>query len=224
MELWKSNVAKDVEPLKEQPSDYHSEPVKKENTKSRKLTFKWIALTAGAFFGIAHIGVLGHLLNASRPQYPVINFPRGDYSSYKVEATKDGYRIEYKANDPAILNSERQLKLDQKKGGLFGGGGIESRREYRIDQYTMDGTRNIGGAVIDGEGKNGAKSEECIRADAGARSQGAMAGTAISAGLIVPAVSSIPYIGWLASGWALLLGQKMGSEAGSEVGKVFNDC
>jgi hypothetical protein len=105
---------------------------------------------------------------------------------------------------------------------LFGGG-IESRREYRVDQYTMDGTRNLGGGV-DAEGKNLAKSEECIRADAGARSQGAMAGTAISAGLVVPAVSSIPYVGWLASGWALLLGQKMGSKAGSEVGKVFNDC
>jgi len=37
-------------------------------------------------------------------------------------------------------------------------------------------------------------------------------------------VMNIPYIGWLASGWALLLGQKMGSEAGSQVGKVFNDC
>ena len=223
MELWKSNVAKDVEPLKEQPSDYHSEPVKKENTKSRKLTFKWIALTAGAFFGIAHIGVLGHLLNASRPQYPVINFPRGDYSSYKVEATKDGYRIEYKANDPAILNSERQLKLDQKKGGLFGGGGIESRREYRHDQYTMDGARNLGGAAL-GEGKNGAKSEECIRADAGARSQGALAGTSIAAGALVPAVVGIPYIGWLAAGWVTLLGGRVGSNVGSQVGKVFNDC
>ena len=191
--------------------------------KPQRSSFKWVLLTVGTVFGIAHIGVLGHLLNAVRPQYPVINFPSGDYSSYKVIATKDVYRVEYKANDPAILNSERQLKLDQKKGGLFGGGGIESRREYRVDQYTMDGARNLGGAV-DGTGKTGAKSEECIRADAGARSQGAMAGTAISAGLIVPAVSSIPYIGWLASGWALLLGQKMGSDAGSEVGKVFNDC
>jgi len=193
-----------------------------ETPTNKRSPIKTASLVLLGIVGVAHIGVLGHLLNAVRPQYPVINFPSGDYSSYKVIATKDGYRIEYKANDPAILNSERQLKLDQKKGGLFGGG-IESRREYRVDQYTMDGTRNLGGGV-DAEGKNLAKSEECIRADAGARSQGAMAGTAISAGLVVPAVSSIPYVGWLASGWALLLGQKMGSEAGSEVGKVFNDC
>jgi hypothetical protein len=51
-----------------------------------------------------------------------------------------------------------------------------------------------------------------------------MAGSAIAAGVAVPAVMNIPYVGWLASGWALLLGQKIGSEAGSQVGKVFNDC
>ena len=190
--------------------------------KPKRFTSKNIAIGLGVLFGVAHIGVLGHLLNAVRPQFPVINFPSGDYSSYKVEATRDGYRIEYKANDPAILNSERQLQLNQKKGGLFGGGGIESRREYRIDQYTMDGARNLGGAV-DGEGKS-AKDIECIVADAGARSQGAMAGTSIAAGVAVPAVAGIPYIGWLASGWALLLGQKIGSEIGSEVGSAFNDC
>jgi hypothetical protein len=52
----------------------------------------------------------------------------------------------------------------------------------------------------------------------------AMAGTSIAAGLVVPAVSSIPYVGWLAGGWALLLGQQAGSELGSQVGEVFNDC
>jgi len=191
-------------------------------TPPKRFSTKNIAIGLGVVFGIAHIGILGHLLNAVRPQYPVINFPSGDYSSYKVEATRDGYKIEYKANDPAILNSERQLKLDQKKGGLFGGGGIESRREYRSDQYTMDGARNLGGGA-NAEGKS-AKEVECIVADAGARSQGAMAGSAIAAGVAVPAMMNIPYIGWLASGWALLLGQKMGSEAGSQVGKVFNDC
>ena len=193
-----------------------------ETPTKKRSPIKGIALAFGVVFGVAHIGVLGHLLNSVRPQYPVINFPGGDYSSYKVEATKDGYRIEYKANDPAILNSERQLKLDQKKGGLFGGG-VESRREYRVDQYTMDGARNLGGGV-DAEGKNGAKSEECIRADAGARSQGALAGTSIAAGALVPAVVGIPYIGWLAAGWVTLLGGRVGSNVGSQVGKVFNDC
>jgi len=190
-------------------------------TPPKRFSTKNIAIGLGVVFGIAHIGVIGHLLNAVRPQYPVINFPQGDYSSYKVEATRDGYRIEYRANDPRVLQSEKSLQLDAAKKGLFGPK-VEHRKEYRIDQYTMDGARNLGGGV-DAEGKS-AKDIECIVADAGARSQGAMAGSAIAAGVAVPAAMNIPYIGWLASGWALLLGQKMGSEAGSEVGKVFNDC
>ena len=190
-------------------------------TPPKRFSTKNIAIGLGVVFGIAHIGVIGHLLNAVRPQYPVINFPQGDYSSYKVEATRDGYRIEYRANDPRVLQSEKSLQLDSAKKGLFGPK-VEYRKEYRVDQYTMDGARNLGGGV-DAEGKS-AKDIECIVADAGARSQGAMAGSAIAAGVAVPAAMNIPYIGWLASGWALLLGQKMGSEAGSQVGKVFNDC
>ena len=184
---------------------------------------KWTAISVGSVVAIAHIGVLGHLVRREPSiQVPTINIPRGTpYSSYKIEAGKDGYTIEYKANDPAILESHRSLNLDQEKKGLFGGGS-EQRTEYRHDQYTMEGTRNMGGATTE-EGKS-AKDIECIVADAGARSQGAMAGSAITAGVVVPAVVNIPYIGWLAAGWATLLGQNVGSAVGSEVGQVFNDC
>ena len=185
--------------------------------------FKWTALGVGGVVAVAHIGVLGHIITATKvPEAPVINFPRGDYSSYKIEAGKEGYSIEYKANDPAVLESQKSLSLDKEKKGLFGGGN-ESRREWRRDQYTMDGTRNLGGAVLDGEGKS-AKDIECIVADAGARSQGAMAGTSIAAGIGVPAVIGIPYVGWLAAGWVSLLGGRIGSAAGSTVGSMLNDC
>jgi len=187
---------------------------------------KIAAGVVGGAFALAHIGLLGYVIHRPKqprvPQVPTIQIPQGTpYSSYKLEATKDGYSIEYKANDPAILESHRSLNLDKDKKGMFGGS-HERRTEYRSDQYTMDGTRNMGGATTE-EGKS-AKDIECIVADAGARSQGAMAGSAIAAGVAVPAVSGIPYIGWLAGGWALLLGQKAGSELGSQVGEVFNDC
>ena len=186
--------------------------------------WKIIITTAGALFAISHLGLLGYLIDrkAEPPTVPTINLPRGPYSSYRIKAGKDGYEIEYRANDPKVLESERSLNLDQHKKGFFGGG-TERRNEYRRDQYTMDGTRNIGGAIGEA-GKMNAQSAECIAADAGARSQGAMAGSAIAAGVVVPAVSSIPYIGWLAGGWALLLGQQAGETIGSEVGSVFNDC
>ena len=186
--------------------------------------FKWFAIGVGGVIAVAHIGVLGHLLK-QEPQVsqpPTFNLPRGPYSSYKIKAGKDGYEIEYRANDPKVLESERSLDMDKEKRGLFGGG-REQRTEFRRDQYTMEGVRNMGGAATDGEGKS-AKDIECIVADAGARSQGAMAGSAISAGVLVPAVINIPYIGWLAAGWAALLGQNIGSEIGSEVGSMINDC
>ena len=196
-------------------------PVKKPST------FKILIGTVGALFAVSHIGLVGYVIRQPEepplPQVPSINIPRGDYSSYTIEAGKDGYRIQYKANDPAVLESQRSLSLDKDKKALFGGG-TEMRREWRRDQYTMDGVRNIGGTADTTEGKSNAKSAECIAADAGARSQGAMAGSAIAAGVAVPAVASIPYVGWLAGGWALLLGQKAGSSIGSTVGQVFNDC
>mgnify|MGYP003115173115 CR=1 FL=1 len=192
---------------------------------STSSTLKRVAYAVGGFIAIAHIGILGHLINREPtptvPQVPTINLPRGPYSSYTIEANGDGYKIEYRANDPAVLESERSLNLDKKKKGLFGGGS-EKRNEYRRDQYTMEGTRNMGGVSTE-EGKS-VKDIECIVADAGAQSQGAMAGSAITTGLVAPAVMNIPYIGWLAAGWATLLGNQVGQSIGSEVGSAFNDC
>ena len=193
---------------------------------------KIAAATIGGLFAVAHIGLLGYVIRQPGKQQvyqvPTINIPRGTpYSSYKIQAGKDGYSIEYRANDPKVLESEKSIDLVQTKNkkGLFGGADtFEDRKESRRDQYTMEGVRNMGGAAtLDGEGKS-AKDIECIVADAGARSQGAMAGSAVAAGVAAPALASIPYVGWLAGGWALLLGQQVGSELGSQVGEVFNDC
>ena len=185
--------------------------------------FKKVAIGVGGVIAFAHIGILGHLVSHEEPnpQPPIVNLPRGPYSSYKIKAGKDGYTIEYRADDPKILESSRSLDLDKEKKGLFGGG-TERRTEYRRDQFTREGTRNLGGAI--GEEGKSAKDVECLIADAGARSQGAMAGSAIATGVGVPAVISIPYIGWLAAGWVSLLGNNIGSSIGSEVGSVFNDC
>jgi len=187
---------------------------------------KWTAISVGSIVAIAHIGVLGHLVRREpdRIQVPTINIPRGTpYSSYKIQAGKDGYTIEYKANDPKVLESQRSLDLTKTQSGFFGGKKYEDRNEYRTDQYTMEGVRNMGGDV--GElGKTGGASAECIAADAGARSQGAMAGSAIAAGVGVPAVMNIPYIGWLAAGWVSLLGNNIGSSAGSLVNSAISDC
>ena len=206
---------------------FRVEGTEKVGSPKKPSTFKILIGTVGALFAVSHIGLIGYVIHRPEeptvPQVPTINIPRGDYSSYTIEAGKEGYRIQYKANDPTILESERSLELDKEKRGMFGGG-TEHRQEYRRDQFTMDGTRNLGGVGGEGEGKLTAKEEECLVADAGARSQGAMAGSSIAAGVGVPAVIGVPYVGWLAAGWVALLGGRLGSAAGSTVGSVFNDC
>ena len=125
-----------------------------------KPSLKWTAISIGGLIAITHIGVLGHLIRQPRRvvEVPTINIPRGTpYSSYKIEAGKEGYSIEYKANDPKVLESERSVDLVQTKNkkGFFGGSELfEDRNEYRRDQYTMEGVRNMGGASLPGEGKS----------------------------------------------------------------------
>ena len=58
-----------------------------------------------------HIGILGHLISREEPKRiepPVVHLPRGPYSSYKIEAGKEGYTIEYRAfDDPRVLESHK---------------------------------------------------------------------------------------------------------------------
>ena len=59
----------------------------------RKSPVKGIALTLGGLFALAHVGLLGYVINRPEepklPQVPTINIPRGDYSSYTIKAGKD---------------------------------------------------------------------------------------------------------------------------------------
>ena len=177
------------------------------------MNYKWAVLGSAAAFGFAHIGILGHLM--SRSQLPVINLPVGDYTSYIVEAHKDGYRIQYNSNDPNVLGVR---KFVDKKNGVFGIGG-ESTTTFK-EEYTMDGARHRGGGDVV---KLSAEKLACIKAEGGGENAGRQVGATIGAAT-APAVLSIPYIGWLAAGWAALLGNNIGSSAGSLVNSAISDC
>ena len=74
---------------------------------------KYGAIGVLSIVGIAHIGLLGYVIR--RPAdtiatVPTINIPRGPYSSYRIKAGKDGYEIEYRSDDPKVLQSERSLR------------------------------------------------------------------------------------------------------------------
>jgi len=175
--------------------------------------FKWVVLGVGTLFGVAHIGVLGHLINQKK--LPIINLPVGDYTSYTVEAGEDGYRIQYSANDPKVLGVRQQV---DKNNGFFGIGG--NSVITKEEEYTMDGARHMGGGAA---GKLSAKNLECIKAEGAGESTGRMVGASVGAG-IAPIFTGIPYVGWLISGWAVMLGQDTGAEIGGEVATMMRDC
>ena len=186
---------------------------KQQPVKPQRSPFKWAALTVGTVFGIAHLGILGHLLN--KDQLPIINLPVGDYTAYQVEAGKDGYRIQYRANDPRVMSDD---KVILKKNGFFGIGG--DTKIIKQEQYTMDGAKHLQGGEL---GKLTAQKIECIKAEGGGENAGRLVGTSVGAS-VAPWFSGIPYVGWLAAGWVAMFGGNTGAQIGGEVATMMKDC
>ena len=179
----------------------------------QKSLFKWFALGVGTLFGVAHIGVVGHLMN--RNQVPIINLPVGDYTAYQVEAYEGGYRIQYRSNAPQVMGKD---KVVVKKNGFFGIGG--DTKIIQQEQYTMDGATHLQGGEL---GKLTEKKIECIKAEGGGENAGRLVGTSIGASA-APMFSGIPYIGWLAAGWVAMFSGNTGAEIGGEVATMMKDC
>ena len=162
--------------------------------------------------GVANLGALiGHTIR--QPVQPAqVNYPpAGDYTSYTVTVNPDGsYTIDYRAHDPTIVGSETYVDTSN---GVFGIGGRSTTT--RNNQY-------IAGGESQG-GKNNARSEECIKAEGGGESNGALVGASLGAAA-APMLTSIPYVGWLAAGWAVMFGQDMGSSVGGEISSTIKGC
>lgn len=169
---------------------------------------------------------------ASRPQYPSINLPTGQYSSYDVNVNQEGYHVRYNANDPKVLRQTRSTDLTKSSDdkGWFGktSSKYEDRDETVTREYTMEGQSQpiVNGENTSGENTSGkltAQNLECLKAEGAGESTGSMVGASMTAG-IAPALTAIPYVGWLAAGWAVMLGQDVGGDLGGEIAKSVKDC
>ena len=123
---------------------------KKFEPRSNHVAIQMVCFKVGGVVAVAHIGVLGHLMNyqmkttekyADRPQFPAINLPTGPYSSYKVEVGTDGYRIDYKSNDPKVLTTTKSSSVDKEydEKGAFGKsseGSVQSEN-FETYEYTL---------------------------------------------------------------------------------------
>jgi hypothetical protein len=194
---------------------------------------KWISFgVVGSLFAVSHLGMIGYI--ATRQQengFPNINLPVGDYTTYQAEITKDGYKIAYKANDPKTMYITKDVK---KKGGFLG---LADNTEKVVEEYVMDGQINQGAPVsnhrswIDHppgltnsqalEIDAARKSEACIEAVGAAKGTGRIVGTSVGAAA-APAVSTIPFVGWVAAGWVAMFGGEQGAEMAGNMAEELN--
>lgn len=200
-----------------------------------KNPFKWAVLGVGSFIAIAHLGVLGHIMKANqdtmrqianRPNYPNINLPTGQYSSYDVNVDRDGYSLRYNANDPKTFTTSRSTDIDKTHDdkGWFGktSKGALTKSETVIQEYSMHGGLNAGADNPVGKSLS-AEDLACIKSEGAGESTGGMIGASMTAG-VAPMLTGIPYVGWLAAGWASLLGRNVGSDLGAEISKTVSGC
>ena len=172
---------------------------------------KWFALGLGGLVGLSHIGMIGSLSNR-QSKLPSINLPVGPYTSYEAEVGHDGYKISYKANDQKVMRVERDSNT---KGGFLG---LANNKVKTIEQYTMDGSiHNKPITVKQGDGK----SEACIKAIGGAEGTGRLVGSSIGTAA-APALSNIPFVGWVAAGWVTMFSGNQGAEIGGGMAEDLN--
>jgi len=171
------------------------------------------AITLGALVGLSHIGMIGMISRKS--EFPVVNVPVGPYTSYMVEADKEGYRISYKANDPKVMRVERDLK---EKGGFLG---LANENTRTYEEYTMDGSKHLQYQKLGDDITASGKSEACIEAIGSGKGTGRMVGASVGAA-VAPAFTNIPFVGWVIAGAATMMGMDQGAEIGGNMVEDLN--
>jgi len=174
---------------------------------------KWIGISLGTLVGVTHIGMIGLLI--SRNEFPQLNLPIGDYTSYSVEAGKEGYRINYRSNDPLVMGVRKDIK---KPAGFLG---LGEARMHSEEQYTMDGARHLESGE---RGKLSAAQVACIEAAGGGKQTGKIVGGSIGSAIAGSGLASIPYVGWVLAGAATVFGMEQGAEIGGQMATEFADC
>ena len=168
---------------------------------------------------------------SKKSSVPIISPPVGPYTSYVISASKEGYKLSYTANDPKTAYISKDIKT---KGGFLG---LANESTQVTEEYFMDGQTNQGGAVSNhrswldqkpgltntqaAEINAARKSEACIEAVGAAKGTGKIVGTSVGAAA-APAVSTIPFVGWVAAGWVAMFGGEQGAELGGNLAEDLN--
>ena len=189
---------------------------------------KWIGISLGTLFGVSHIGMIGYIATNNKNGLPKLDIPVTPYTSYVVQADKEGYKISYKANDPKTAYITKDIK---EKGGFLG---LANNTTKVAEEYFMDGQTNQGAPVsnarswiapldqfVQNNPELSAKDLACIKAVGSAEGTGRLVGTSVGAAA-APAVSSIPFVGWVAAGWVAMFGGEQGANIGGDMAENLN--
>ncbi len=200
-----------------------------------KSPVKLFALGLGTIFGLTQIGLIGMIARQSAEESRFPTLPVGPYTSYRISSNADGsYDMAYRANDPLVMSNVKDI---EKRGGFLG-----SKKENikTTEMYTMDGSIHHGGPVSstsawidpsaitkkdkwDSSPRLSDKTIACIEAAGSGRGTGRMVGGAVGA-QAAPALSNIPFVGWVAAGFVTMFGADKGGDIGADLSTSYAGC
>ena len=199
----------------------------------RIMNVKWISIgVVGSLFAISNLGMIGYIATREEePKLPILDIPVGPYTTYKAQVTDEGYAITYRANDPKTAYLTKDIK---EKGGFLG---LATETTKVVEEYYMDGQINQGAPVsnqrswiapldefVKDNPELSQKDLACIKAVGSAEGTGRLVGTSVGAAA-APAVSSIPFVGWVAAGWIAMFGGNQGAYVAGNMAEDLNkDC
>ena len=166
----------------------------------------------GILVGLSHLALIQSTVNR-KSNLPIINLPVGPYTSYIASVSEKGYSIKYRSHAPKIVGNE---KLIEKPAGFLGLGKAEIKT---FEQSVAGG----GTGSVSESSELTAKQIACIKAEGSGEATGKLAAASITAP-ITPALTEIPYVGWLVAGFFNMFGQKQGAEIGGQMARDFQDC
>ena len=169
---------------------------------------KWIGISLGTLLGISHIGMIGMI--ARRESLPKINLPIGEYTSYHVQANKEGYSIQYRAHDPRVLVKSNHV--DRPAGFL----GLGKKKVEIHEQYYIAPSESKSGGLDP-------KTIACIKKKGGGEGTGKMVGGALGTAAVTnTGLASVPIVGWVLAGAVTMMGMDQGAEIGGQMAEDFS--
>ena len=172
---------------------------------------KFIGYSLGTLIGISHIGMIGMI--ARRESLPKINLPIGEYTSYHVQANKNGYSIQYRAHDPRVLVKSEHV--DRPAGFL----GLGKKKVEIHEQYYLAPSESKGSGLDP-------KTIACIKKKGGGEGTGKMVGGALgTAAVSNTGLASVPIVGWVLAGAVTMMGMDQGAEIGGQMAEdLAKEC